>query len=218
LPTELELAAQHGVSRQTVRHAFGELVAESLVYRIRGRGTFATPLANPGSYLRSFGSIDELLALSLDTQLELIRPFERQADPEAAGRLGLESDDVIVGTFRRLHQEAVFCVTTTYLPPDLGRLVQKNRALSKPGARSPATIIGLIERYAGLPVVGAHQSIVAVSSPTDVADLIECTVGAPVLRIDRLYYDRAGTMVELAVSHFNPSRYSYRVELRRASG
>ncbi len=217
LPTEFELAEQHGVSRQTVRQAFGELVAESLVYRVRGRGTFATPPANRGSYLRSFGSIDELLALSIDTQLELVRPFERRTDIDAASRLRLDSDEVFVGTFRRLHQEAVFCITTTYLPPELGRVIQKERWLSQPGARSPATIIGLIERYGHIPVVGAHQSITAVPAPPDIAELVECHASAPVLRIDRLYYDRAGAIVELAVSHFNPARYSYRVDLRRAS-
>lgn len=215
LPTELELAERYSVSRQTVRQAFGELVAQSLVYRVRGRGTFAMPQGGSGSYLRSFGSIDELLALSVDTQLELIDPFTARADPAAAGRLHLDSDEVVAGTFRRFHQGVVFCITTTYLPPELGRALQKERVLSEVGARTPATIIGLIERYGTLSVAGAHQSITAVPAPPEIAELIDCTPGSPVLRIDRLYYDREGTLVELAVSHFNPTRYSYRVELRR---
>jgi DNA-binding GntR family transcriptional regulator len=37
-----------------------------------------------------------------------------------------------------------------------------------------------------------------------------------VLRIDRLYSDRSGRPVELAVSHFHPDRYSYRLEIRRS--
>jgi DNA-binding GntR family transcriptional regulator len=217
LPTEHELAAQHGLSRQTVRQAFNDLVAQSLVYRIRGRGTFAIPPTNPTSYLRSFGSIDELLALSIDTQLELVAPFERRADVEAASRMRLGSDEVVVGTFRRLHEGVVFCVTTTYLPPELGRVVLKDRALEKAGGRTPVTIIGLIDRYAENPVLGAHQSITAVAAEPEIAEHLECAPDAPVLRIDRIYYDRTGAFVELAVSHFDPARYSYRVELRRDS-
>ena len=218
LPTEFELAEQHGVSRQTVRQAFSELVAQGLVYRVRGRGTFAVPATSkPGSYLKSFGSIDELLALSVDTQLILVRPFVRQTDVDAAGRLRLNSDDVLVGTFQRVHQDVAYCVSTVYLPPELAPIVQDEPSLSAPGIRSAVTIIGLIERDGSHPVIGAHQSVTSVPASDEVAELIECEPEAPVLRIDRLYYDRAGAFVELAVSHFNPARYSYRVELRRAS-
>ncbi|MFE4850635.1 winged helix-turn-helix domain-containing protein, partial [Streptomyces sp. NPDC056689] len=37
LPTEAELAASHGLSRQTVRRAFQDLVTEGLVHRVPGR-------------------------------------------------------------------------------------------------------------------------------------------------------------------------------------
>jgi DNA-binding GntR family transcriptional regulator len=37
------------------------------------------------------------------------------------------------------------------------------------------------------------------------------------LRVDRLYSDASGTPVELAVSHFLPEQYTYRVTLRRST-
>ncbi len=42
-----------------------------------------------------------------------------------------------------------------------------------------------------------------------------CAAGLPVLRIDRLYRDRELRPLEPAVNHFNPDRYSYRLQLRR---
>jgi hypothetical protein len=39
-------------------------------------------------------------------------------------------------------------------------------------------------------------------------------LGVPVLRIDQLYRDRDLAPLELAVNHFHPDRYSYRVQLR----
>lgn len=40
LPTELELAAEHQISRDTIRKALSQLVEEGLLERIQGRGTF----------------------------------------------------------------------------------------------------------------------------------------------------------------------------------
>jgi GntR family transcriptional regulator len=216
LPTEAQLAAERGVSRQTVRQAFSQLVAESLVYRVRGRGSFATPFSRNGAYLRSFGSVDELLALSLDTVMEVTRPLERRTDVVAAGRLQLSSDQVMVASFRRLHEDEPFCATTTYLPVEIGRQIATAEFLAVVGARTPNTIIGLIETKASTPIAGAHQSITAVGAPPEIAPLIDCEPGEPVLRIDRLYFDRNGARVELAVNHCNPVRYSYRLEMRRS--
>ena len=40
LPGEIELAAQYGVARLTVRRAIRELVAEERLVILRGRGTY----------------------------------------------------------------------------------------------------------------------------------------------------------------------------------
>src|SRR5579859_6321469 len=44
LPTELELAEQHRISRHTVRHAMSTLVQEGFLERVQGRGTFVRSL------------------------------------------------------------------------------------------------------------------------------------------------------------------------------
>jgi DNA-binding GntR family transcriptional regulator len=213
LPTEADLVTRYGVSRQTVRRAFAELVAEGLVYRVAGRGTFATPRRR-GAYLRSHGSIHELLALSVDTELEVVRPVERRSDLDAAGRLQLESDEVFSMMIRRLHQGVPFALSTVSLPVAVG-LEAGVEAFMSAGARTATTIIGLVDESPSGPIAGAHQSTTVVTISSDLAPLIDCTPGQAVLRIDRLYYNRDGVPVELAINHFNPDRYSYRLELRR---
>jgi GntR family transcriptional regulator len=49
----------------------------------------------------------------------------------------------------------------------------------------------------------------------ELARRLDCAVGVPVLRIDRLYRDRELRPLELAVNHFNPDRCSGRLQLRR---
>jgi len=216
LPTEAELSAAHRLSRQTVRRAFQGLVAEGLVYRVRGRGTFATGLSPNARYLRSFGSIEDLLAYAVDSTMETLRPLERQIDIEAAGRLRLASDEVMSALTRRAHGPVPFSVSQISFPLDIGRRIAERGAFATVGEVTAETAISLVDAVAPYPIAGAQQSVTAVRVPVDVDDLIGLSSGAPALRIDRLYSDATGRPVELAVSWFNPDRYAYRVHLSRS--
>lgn len=213
LPTEAELATQHGVSRQTVRRAYQELVADGLVTRTPGRGTFA--VRGGSQYLRRFGTVEDLMSLSVDTEMEVLTSMARRIDIEAAGRLGLAHDAVAMVSFRRLHLGVPFCVTDVYLPPEIGTLIADAPEVQQ-GARSARTIIGLLDPVLPDPIGGADQTITVALSDARVAAATDCEPGDPMLRIDRLYRTMAGVAVELAVSRFVTSLYSYRSSLRRA--
>jgi DNA-binding GntR family transcriptional regulator len=211
LPTESQLSEVHGVSRQTVRRAFQDLVADGLVYRVPGRGTFAYD--DDGRHLRSSGSIEDLLALALDTELEMLNPPAIAIDIEAASRLRLDTDEIVKLRFRRFHDGLPYCVTTAYLPVWLGRRLLDHPELTL-GARRQMTVLGVVQRLAARPISGADQSITATSAPVELAAHIDCRAGEPVLRVDRIYFDRDGRPLELAINHFNPARYTYRFHLR----
>ncbi|SFP19954.1 GntR family transcriptional regulator [Amycolatopsis rubida] len=214
LPTEAELAAEYQVSRQTVRRAFHDLVAEGMVHRVPGRGTFAAP--RDGQYLRQFGSIEDLMGLSLDTRLEVLRPLRRQVNVEAASRLRLDSDAVHTLVFRRTHNAEPFCHTTVHLHPAAGAALGEIPELTEPGATSDVTIIGLLDTRLPAPIAEAEQSITAAAATDTLAEALGCPPGAPLLRVDRIYLATDGQPVELAISHFLPEQYSYRVKLRRS--
>jgi GntR family transcriptional regulator len=214
LPTDAELADRHRLSRQTVRRAFQDLVAEGMVDRIPGRGTFVAE--RDGQYLRQFGSIDDLMGLSVDTRLEVLAPLRRRVDVDAAGRLHLDADVVHSTEFRRFHDSTPFCLTTVHLPPHIAALLDGTPELATAGSRTSDTVIGLLDERLPSPIDLAEQSITAVTAAVNVHEALGCPVGAPVLRVDRLYWAAGGEPVELAVSYFLPEHYSYRVRLRRS--
>lgn len=214
LPTEAELGETFGVSRQTIRRAYQDLVAEGLVHRIPGRGTFVND--RQGKYIRSSGSIDELLALSLDTDLDVVEPPHLAVHIDAAGRLQLDTDEVVALRFRRFHLDRPYCLTDAYLPVAVGLGLIEVPELKEPGVRRNMTVLSVVQEVAKTAIAGADQTITAVSATPNVAGQLGCQVGDPVLRIDRLYFDHAGELLELAVNHFNPSRYTYRFQMRAA--
>jgi GntR family transcriptional regulator len=211
LPTESELVAAHGVSRQTVRRAFQDLVAEGVVYRVPGRGTYATESGQ--RYLRQLGSIEDLMSLSDDTSMEVLAGLQRRVDVDAAARLRLDDDVVFTVTFRRLHAGVPFVVTKVHLPEAVARPVAADLTT---GTTSTSTVIALLEPHLGAPITEAAQSITVAPADEAVAAGVGCAAGHPMLRVDRLYSDATGTPVELAVSHFLPEQYTYRVTLSRS--
>jgi DNA-binding GntR family transcriptional regulator len=214
LPTEAELAGRHQVSRQTVRRAFQDLVAEGLVHRVPGRGTFATPREE--QYLRQFGSVDDLMGLSIDTRMDVVTPLHVRVDVDAAGRLGLHTDRVHKLAFVRLHEDTAFCHTSVFLPPAVGRLLESVPELTEQGTPNAVTVIGLLDGRLPDPIAEAEQSITVAEATPRIAEYLGCEPGRALLRIDRVYQSVAGQLVELAISHFLPEHYSYRVRLRRS--
>ena len=211
IPTEAELQQEYGVSRHTLRQAFQDLVAEGLVYRVPGRGTFATGPSRRGHYLRSIGTIEELMAWT-DTEIEVWRPPETKTDSKAAMRLGLSSDEVVVLVVRRYYKGVPFVVTHVHLPPEVGSRM-KAEALSPKGS---GTVLGTLEQsILSHPVAGVSQNITAVSAPSNVSSLVDCQPGGALLYVERTYFDTNSDPVEWATSHYNPPRYSYHLELHR---
>lgn len=213
MPTEAELQAEHGVSRHTVREALQQLLSDGLIYRVQGSGTYVSGRQEgPGRYLRSIGSLDEIIVWP-DTKMEVIEPFHVAVEPSIAARLELSYIEVSRAVVRREFSGVPFVVTRHYVDPELGAKLSANGIPS----RGPGTVIGEAEPLLPRRVAGARQDITAMNAPAEEAMMIGCEPGDAILLIERLYYDTAGKYVEFTASHFNPRRYSYRMDLLRRS-
>lgn len=211
LPTEVELQRVHGVSRHTVREALSQLEADGLLYRVQGSGTFATPArGRAGRYQRRIGSLEEIVVWP-DTNMEVLSHFEVEVNPAMASRLELPYIEVGHARIRRWYQGQPFVVTDHWVAPAL------SKKLAEAGVPTTldGTVIGEAEQFLPRKVSGARQEITAMEAPELEGPLIGCEPGDPILLIDRLYYDTGGDTVEVTASHFNPRRYSYRMDLRR---
>jgi GntR family transcriptional regulator len=213
LPTEADLAKTYGVSRQTVRRAYLDLVAEGLVKRTRGRGTFV--VEGETRYLRQFGSIEDLLGFGRETQAEIVLPLTHGINIEAAARLGLADDVVYTVELLRWHRGLLFGWASVHLTPKVSEMLADIDELTTLGARPGVSIIELLERHLETPIMFADQTVTAVAATGRAAELLNVERGRPLLRIDRLFIDAQETPVELSVGYFLPEQYTYRARLRR---
>ena len=161
------------------------------------------------------------MGLSVDTELELLTPLRRHIELDAAStRLYVNSHPTRCILFRSVGCTTTpcrFCVTNVYLPLDVGDLLRTVKELKTPGQRSSITVIGVLDGLSPNPIAKAEQSITVALANEEVSKSLDCEVGHPMLRIDRLYYTTADNPVELASSLFLPEVYSYRVRLHRGA-
>ena len=190
LPTEEQLAARHSVSRQTVRRAMQDLVSEGIIYRVAGRGTY--PVAEADRYLRHFGSVEDLMALSLDTDCEIVSTLRHVVDVEGAGQA-----EAALRRCAHAHADPAARERAVLLhlsgPATAGRGTDGDvPELAAARPRSQVTVIGLIDTRMARSIKGAEQSITAAAAPPSAADHLECAPGQPVLRDRPAVHRRRG--------------------------
>ncbi|MTD12390.1 GntR family transcriptional regulator [Nakamurella sp. YIM 132087] len=212
LPTESALSEQYGLSRQTVRRAYQELAAEGLVRRYRRWGTFASP---PGQYIRTFGALDDVIAMSPDAEVRVIRALGPQDQPDSDAVLALDTTEICEIQVLRLNNDVAFGVARIYLPAELGERLAESGAVPGSGEPVGGMIISRVEQVWPRPVALVRQELTVAPVGDELAPLIGCSPGQSVLRINRVFLDNEDVPVQYTVNYFNSDRYRYRVELHR---
>lgn len=205
IPTEQELCAEFGVSRETVREAVHGLEADGIVQRRRPRGTFLIRRPDQAATQRITGLVEDLPALQLDTHARVLSAalVKPPAEARAVARGG--SDVFRIERLRYLEGKPLV-LHEAYLPATLGAKVSKLDL-------EHAAISQLLEQQLGLEVVEEGQQIEALVADTLLADLLDIAIGSPVLLIRRmLRLPGDGTMV-LFKSFYRADRYFYTLNL-----
>ena len=116
IPTELELSKTYNVSRVTVRRATDNLVAQGLLYRTAGVGTFVNhnPATQKIATLKSFTEEMEELGLKAYTKINSFSIIE--ADSKIARMIGVKPNDMIYYIERiRYGNDDIFVFEKTYM-------------------------------------------------------------------------------------------------------
>ncbi len=207
IPSERELMATYGVSRATVRKAIDGLVADGLLQRTHGLGTFAVrPRLESRLHLASFSQDMRRRGRSPSTRLLSIGAAVPPA--EVAAALGLEPDGQAWRVVRiRLADEAPVAHEDGWYPVD--RL---------PGLDAHDVAGGsLYEIFShgyGLWVDHAEQTLWGEAADAELAGLLGAPLHTPLL-VFRRVSSAGGQPIEHVVSRYRGDRYQVHMELSR---
>jgi GntR family transcriptional regulator len=204
LPSETALAATLGVSIGTLRRAVDELVAERILVRRQGRGTFVET-HDAERFLFQFFHVERSDGLREVPRVELLS-FERvRIEDEAAEALSVRAGDPGIQIENRLSLQgrAVIHDRLT-LPAALYRGLTEARF-----ARRPSTIYHLYQLEYGITVVHARERVRAVAADRSASRVLGVAPGAPLLQIRRTALTFGDKPVEYRVSALDSARHEY---------
>lgn len=207
LPGELRLAAEHGVSRVTIRRALEHLAADGLIDRQAGAGTRVARDIAAGAITADFASLmPQVVQMGQTTTARLLSYAYVAAPPAIAAALG--RDGRMQRAVRvRMMGGAAFSHLTTHVPEALAQSFSEADLATTP-------LFRLLER-SGVQVGHATQSISATLAPPDVADALDLAPGAALIALTRVVFDAQGHGVEHLSALYRPDRFRLEMTLNR---
>lgn len=212
LPTEAVIEATYGVSRSTIRQALNELVAEGVVERIQGKGTFvATPKITHVPLLTSF--TENMRNQGFVPSRRVLISETREAPAEIAAKLRLHDGTKRCRFLRRqlLADDQFVGVADTWLPV---AVLGAHDELFDPALLEQGSLYDLLQGpEIGLALHRGVETVTPLLADAELAALLACPEGSPVLVVDRLTYSPDERPVEATRMVFDGARYEYRVQM-----
>jgi GntR family transcriptional regulator len=206
-PSERELVHHFGVARMTVRQALDALVAEGLLERIPGRGTFVANSRHEQAP-RLTGFTEEMTHRGLKPGSRTLLARMESAGPGVARALEIGVGERVLHWQRlRLADQVPMCVEDAYLAATMVPGLLENLPLS---------LSDELERRHLAPTWGEDSIDAGVAAEPE-AQLLGVNAGSAVLRVARrAFSDRVA--VEVSRSTYRADRFTVWVPMSRQPG
>lgn len=208
IPSESRLAGRFGVSLGTVRKAIDELVAEKILVRHQGRGTFVAA-HTPDRTLFYFFHIAGRDGRKETPATELLSFARSRADADEAAKLAIARGDRVlrIRNLLRLAGDPVVI-------DDIVIAAQLVPGLDEAGfAGRDGTIYGLYQARYGINVIRISERLSATVADAESARLLDVAPGTPLLCIARVAYTYHDRPVELRRSLVDTTAHEYTSDL-----
>lgn len=200
IPPEQALARQYGVSRVTMRKALEGLVAQGLLVRTPGAGTFVAQLPQAGKLPGVVSFADEMRAQGLTPRTAVTEFRLQPADEDTARCLGIQPGAPIY-FFRRSQyaDEVLFMLETSRMSAE-----------AYPGVSLQALQSGkyrYFEQELGHKVAYSRHAVTPILADAETAAAFGIPPGTPVLRDETISYLDDGRILDVTVQVYNSPHY-----------
>ena len=212
LPNERDLASRFEVAIGTLRRAVDELVAEGILVRQQGRGTFVRR-QDREQFMYQFFKITARDGVKEFPKVQTHSFAKARASQEEAKALGLQTGQAVIRICNvlSLAEQSVIIdqiVIAQTLFEGLTRKMFESR---------PSTIYEHYQSVFGVTVVGGTERARAIACDEFSAQMLGLEVGQPVLRLERIAHTFGGKPAEYRTSIVNTDHFDYVSNLQSSS-
>ncbi len=206
LPSEMVLAEELGVSQGTVRKALNQMVAEKMLQRQQGKGTFVAEHTQESDLFRFF-RLREPHGEILIPETVVLGSSRRTVSEDEAKKLSLDANALVVELIRvrSIHNKPAI-IEKVIQPLSVFPDIDKNTDL-------PNALYILYQEKYGITVMSVNDEIRAVEIPDAYAQHLDLAKGSPVLMIERSSVNIDGRVVELSTAYCSSENFVYSVQL-----
>jgi len=212
IPPEMELAADLGVSRTTIRDALSRLEHEGIIIRRQGAGTFVNEHGlQIKSRLEDIWSYEEVLHDHGHTpSVQALGMHSEPAGEDLAADLGIEPGEALRVMEKLFLQDGEPVIHTS-------NRVAERHIRGADGAE-PATlpIYEFLETRCGRQLAYYVSEILPLALDAHVAEALHLEIGTPALSFEEIGFDRDNEPVLSATSIFRDDLLRFRLIRRRA--
>lgn len=212
LPSENQLVAENGVSRQTVRSAITTLQHKGLVATRQGFGTVVLRQHASPEYSQSLNTIPALAYYARNTAVTVVSMEDVMMTVALAGSVGgqpgmLWTHGVTLRSARG--QKLPMGLSSVWVPAAYRQAITQLRKLGVP-------VFVEVQKLSRTMVTEVKQVVGAALLTRRQAELLGCTTREPMLRIQRWYYSDDGSLLTMTDTLHPPARFQYVMTLRHS--
>jgi GntR family transcriptional regulator len=189
VPSEREMAKLYNVSRITARLAVDELVANGLIYREQGRGSFvAEPMARG---LMGFASLTEdLIARGSKPGSRILVHELIRGDEQVRRALKVAADEMVLHMQRiRYADDEPIAIQNTFMAQNLVPGLEQRDMTNQ-------SLYAVLREHYYIYPTWTETQIEAMAATPDQADLLEIRAADPVLVVSGITYTESFDVVE----------------------
>lgn len=206
IPTVEELAEEWAVAPATIRQALGQLEADGLIERFRGRGTFVRQKPPERLWCDVQTDWSGLLQERSGATIEVLQNRARAKPPSPPLAFG-----ALAASYRHLRRRhsrdgEVFLIADVYLDERLWPKV-------RPRDLTTRTAFNLAAGLPDVVVADALQTVTVGAADLETAEHLGVALNAPVAHVQRALVDEDGVLIMVADGTYRGDRVRFDIKL-----